>query len=100
MNAYILAPAAQRDVEQIADFIAEDSVDAALRFLDKVETTFGKLAEAPEMGSRREEFAPGKDLRFWPLYTYLIVYRPSATPLEIARVVSGFRDLTSVLGGT
>jgi plasmid stabilization system protein ParE len=41
-----------------------------------------KLAEYPGMGHLREDLAD-EPLRFWPLYSYLIIYRAAARPIEI-----------------
>jgi plasmid stabilization system protein ParE len=50
----------------------------------------------PGMGHRRNELA-SKELFVWPVGQYLIIYRPDTDPLEIVRVVSGYRDLAALL---
>ena len=50
------------------------------------------LADMPGMGHSRDDLAD-ETLRAWPVHSYLIVYRPAQRPIEIVRVVSGFRDL-------
>ena len=45
---YRLTPSAQQDVDQIADFIAADNVEAALRVLDALEESFRHLADRPD----------------------------------------------------
>jgi plasmid stabilization system protein ParE len=35
---------------------------------------------------------------FWPVYSYLIIYRPDKKPLEVLRVLHGNRDVTRILG--
>jgi antitoxin ParD1/3/4/toxin ParE1/3/4 len=40
-----------------------------------------------------EDDLDDETLRVWPVHSYLIVYRPEQKPIEIVRVVSGFRDL-------
>lgn len=58
------APAARLDLLEIADFIARDSVDTALRVLSEIEAAAQRLAENPEIGQRRPDLAPpGSDLR-------------------------------------
>lgn len=52
-----------------------------------------RLAEMPEIGHVRDDLAD-ETLRVWPLYSYLIVYRPKTDPLQIIRVVSGYRDIS------
>lgn len=36
-------------------------------------------------------------MRFWVVHSYLIVYRAEVEPIEVVRVVSGFRDLIELL---
>lgn len=50
------------------------------------------LAERPGIGRLREDLAD-EPLRIWPVYSYLIIYRPETRPLQIIRIVSGYRDL-------
>ncbi len=52
----------------------------------------------PGMGHRRSDLGDDS-LRIWPVFSYLIVYRPETNPLEIVRVVSGYRDLAPLLIG-
>ena len=92
MAKFRLARAAERDLEDITEFIARDSVDAAVRVLDKLERAFLELAEMPGIGHRREDLTP-EDFRFWSVYDYLIVYDPSADPLAVVRVLHGRRDV-------
>jgi antitoxin ParD1/3/4/toxin ParE1/3/4 len=56
-----------------------------------------RLAQTPGMGHLREDLAD-EPLRFWPVYSYLIIYRPETDPLEIVRVLHGARDVRAVLG--
>ena len=44
MTRIIKRPAAKQDLIEQADFIAQDNLEAALRFLDSAEKTFAQLA--------------------------------------------------------
>jgi hypothetical protein len=37
------------------------------------------------------------DVKFFPVYSYLIVYRPMTKPLQIASILHGRRDLLQLL---
>ena len=50
MTRIIKRPAAKHDLIEQADFIAQDNLDAALRFLDAAEKTFAQLARLPRIG--------------------------------------------------
>ena len=42
---------AVEDTEEIADYIAQDSLDTAIRFLESAEATLSFLADSPSIGS-------------------------------------------------
>jgi len=96
MTGFRLARAAERDLEEIAEFIARDSVDAAVRVLDRLERAFAELARTPGMGHVREDLTPEAFL-FWSVYDYLIVYDPTTRPLSVVRVLHGRRGVSAEL---
>jgi plasmid stabilization system protein ParE len=55
MKRFILTPRAKHDVEDIWNYIADDSIEAADRVLDALETAMVKLAKNPGIGHWREE---------------------------------------------
>lgn len=85
---YVLSRLALQDLTDIWDRIARRNLEAADRVIDEIDTSFLKLAAHHEMGHIREDLAP-RSYRFWPIYSYLIIYRPNTSPLEIARVWHG-----------
>ena len=70
-----------QDIVDIAEYIARDSVDAALRFLDSTEATVGGLLDMPGKGALCEfEEAHLAGIRFWAVDgfpNHLIFYRPT-----------------------
>ena len=56
---------------------------------------FSALAEVPGQGHRREDLTH-KDLLFFAVYSYMIVFR-IADPIEIVRVLHGRRNLKRLL---
>lgn len=92
MSRYEFTRLAAGDLHEIWDYIAEDDVDAADRVIAEIHRSLNILAEFPEMGHRRDDLADAA-LRVWPVHSYLIVYRPDEHPLQVVRVISGFRDL-------
>lgn len=97
MTRFVLTPLARRDLEEIWDYVVADNRNAAERILDRIEAAIAKLAKTPEMGHRREDLADRRH-RFFLVYSYLIVYRSDARPLEIVRVLHTSRDIRAVLG--
>lgn len=85
------SPQAAADVEEIASFIAQDDIEAALRFYDRIDRLRERLARSPRIGRERPEIALG--LRSCPLGNYLVFYLLTHGGVVIARVLSGFRDV-------
>lgn len=93
---YQLTPEAQAQVDAIGAFIAEDSLEAALKVYDALEKSYEQLARMPEMGHTREDLTD-RPLKFWSVYSYLVVYDPASDPLQIIAVLHGARDVERVL---
>ena len=96
MSRYQLTPEAQSNLEAIADFIAEESLDAAIRVIDTLEQAFQRLSEMPEIGHFREDLTE-RPVKFWGVFSYLIVYDPASRPLTILAILHRARDLETVL---
>jgi antitoxin ParD1/3/4/toxin ParE1/3/4 len=97
MKAFILTPAAEAELQSIVDFIRRDDPEMALHVLGAIEYAMELIAENPGIGRVRDDLVE-EDLRVWVVYSYLIVYRPTARPLEVVHVIHGARDLATALG--
>jgi antitoxin ParD1/3/4/toxin ParE1/3/4 len=95
-QSYRLTERAEADVEAIADFIAADSIDAAMKVVLALEEAFVLLASRPGVGHARDDLTD-RPLKFWSVYSYLVVYDPAADPLTIVTVLHGARDIAQVL---
>ena len=104
MNGRILIrPAADRDLDAQADYIAAGSGDdAALRFYRAAEQTFRLIAERPGIGRRvryrNPLLAETRMFRMRGFSKHLIFYRPLSNGAEIVRVIHGARDIESLFG--
>jgi plasmid stabilization system protein ParE len=56
------------------------------------------LAGTPGAGHRRKDLTD-EDVKFFPVYSYLIVYRPETKPLQIASILHGRQDVEQILKG-
>ena len=88
-GAYHLAPRAQQDIEDLVDHIATDDFEVSLRVEQELYDAFEMLASQPSIGHTRTDLSIPARLRVWPFYSYLIIYRPDASPLEVVRVWHG-----------
>ena len=96
MNGFRLSPEVARDIEDIWEYIARDSVRAARRVRLGLLAACRRLAQHPGLGHRREDLTD-KPVLFWPVYSYLIIYNPATEPLEIVRILHGAQDIPRLL---
>jgi toxin ParE1/3/4 len=92
---YRLSPQAETDLEEIGDYIAQDSPANARRFIEQLTQKFVVLARSPRIGRARPELKP--DLRSFPYGAYLILYRIIEDGVEIVRVVHSARNLDDLV---
>lgn len=90
MSGYELSPKVEDDLFEIWSTIAEDDVTAANRVEDELRRTFDSLAGFPGQGHGRPDLSAR--LRFWPVWDFLIVYRPEPPPILILGVLHGRRN--------
>lgn len=103
MRSLLRSELAIRDLDEHAEYIAQDNLDAAIRFLEAAEETFRQIAEMPGMGSPQEHKHPQLvGVRRWAVMDFpkhLVFYRARDDEVEILRVVHGARDLGALFGG-
>lgn len=94
---YSLSPIAEQDIDEIVSYIALDNPGAALKFLDALYDAMDNLATNPMLGHKREDLTDN-GVRFWTFkWHYLVIYK-DCLPIEIVRVLSGYRDIFNLLG--
>ena len=96
MGDFLYSLEAREDLLEIWEFIAQDDLDSADRVEREIEQAVTKLAANPQLGHIRSDLT-SKWVRFWAVYSYLIIYRPETHPLEVVRILSGYRDITKML---
>jgi len=96
VSAYVLSRAADLDLDEIWEYIAQDNVDAADRWIGKLFDAFDALALSPGMGHTRNDLTSYPVL-FWPVDAYLIIYRVQRQSIEIVAVSQGARDIPAFL---
>ncbi len=96
MSTFVLTPLAEDDIREILDYIGHDNPSAVPRVADALRDGMRLIAERPGIGHTRVNLAT-EAVRFWPVFWYLIVYRPDTNPLEIVRVLRGRRDVRRLL---
>jgi toxin ParE1/3/4 len=94
MTIVVKRPLAELDLWEIWDYIADDSLDRADDFLDRVEEKLRSLARTPGMGRRREELLPG--LQSFPVGNYVVFYRAIDGGIDVIRILHGSRDIEEI----
>lgn len=96
-RGYRLASGARYDLQSIWTFIAHDSAPAADRVMARIQQAVERLAQSPKIGHSRTDLHASEQVRFWPVGSYIIVYRPSPKPILIVRILHAARDLNALL---
>lgn len=97
--AHRLAPQAERDLDDIAYYVAMEtgSIDVVERFIDSITNRFHLLAHHPKLGrARDDDLGPGT--RTFPVGNYVIVYDVVGQDVRVLRVAHGPRDLVALFG--
>ena len=94
---YVLAPEAALELVQIWRYIKEQST---VEIADHVESVILEklvfLTERPRAGHWRKDLTD-EAVKFFPVYSYLIVYRPETNPLQVVSILHGRRDVEQIL---
>ena len=97
----VVTPAARQDIFDLADYLAEQSLEVAEYFLDQVEKTFERLSQMPEIGSLcRLTRSDVENVRVWPVGNFskhLIFYRLEKERILVIRIMHGSQDWMSYL---
>jgi toxin ParE1/3/4 len=99
----IIRPKASQDLDDHFAYIAENNLEAALRFFDSARSTIAQLARTPGIGSLCPvENSRLQGLRKWAVKDFrkhLIFYFEREDAIEIVRILYAARDISSILDG-
>lgn len=95
MNELVFAPLAERDLEDIGDYIAQDNPRAAVRMLKALHDQCALVARRPLLYPVRADIGP--DFRHALVKPYGIWYRILPGEVRIERILHGARDLPTLL---
>lgn len=90
---YVLTLQARQDLAELAEYVAAESgLEPAEYVVEKIRESFRFLAEQPGAGHVRQDLSEDPEVRFWPVFSYLIAYAHEEHPLAIVAIVHGARD--------
>ena len=91
MKRFVLHLAAERDLDEIWEYIATDNIEAADRLVEEIFVTIRRLTTRPGLGHWRRDLT-GKPVRFAVVREYLIAYAPDEEPLLVLAIAHGRRS--------
>lgn len=93
----VTTPLAEADIDEIAQWIAKDDLNAALRFYAATQHTFKFLGAFPNTGTRRHSTRPQlnglRSIGVCGFRNYIILFVPSGSEVRIIRVFHGARNI-------
>ena len=91
MSQFVLHPDAVQDLNEIWEYVASDSPDAADQFVEEIYQTIQSLVPFPFVGHSRPDLS-NRPLRFHVVREYIIAYAPEEKPLVVIAVLHGRRN--------
>ena len=88
-----ISPLAERDLESIGDYIAEDNPSQAVSFVAELRAQCAKIAKAPQAYRSRPDLADG--LRSCAHGNYVIFFTATKARMTIVRVLHGAMDVSA-----
>lgn len=97
MLRFVLSPEAKEDLREIRDYLVSQGGRRLARYvLQEITAAFRLLASHPDIGHLRQDLT-ALPVKFWSVFSYLIVYNPAARPVAIVRVLHGRQDVQTIL---
>lgn len=94
MSSYSFSDASIKDLDDICEYVARQNSKAASELFDAIRKKCKLVAGFPNMGKSYSRLAP--NLRGFVVEDYIVFYYPREDGIDIARVVSGYRDLEAL----
>ena len=99
MTRFVLSPEAASDLAEIWRYLKSkgggalaDRIEAAIR------ERIAFLASNPNVGHFRRDLT-GEGVKFFPVYSWLIVYREETKPLQVVSILHGSRHVEDEMKG-
>ncbi len=94
---YVLSPEAAHDLVQIWLYIRQQGSEETANQVEKaIRDRMAFLSSQPDAGHFRKDLSDAP-VKFFPVYSYLIVYKPGTQPLQVVAVLHGRRDIPPIL---
>lgn len=99
MSRYRLSPEARDDLRDIRQYlINEAGLGVARRVMRDIATALELLSARPGLGHVRQELTD-EPVKFWQVFSYLLIYDPVSRLIGVVRVLHSARDIPAILLG-
>ena len=97
MDPFRLTDDAILDIDAIWLYLLDkEGVETADRIVTELFRGFYKLADIPNSGHRRADLT-SKQVLFYRIFSYLVIYKLGSEPLQILGVLHGKRNVARIL---
>ncbi len=94
MIELLFSSASEEDMDQIATYILDNDLNAAIKWLADVRQRCEILTTYPQIGDAREDLGAG--VRSIYFGRYIIFFRSRMSAVEVIRVIPGDRDVVTL----
>ena len=88
-----VTPAAEADMQNIFEYIAQDNIHKADEIIEKFEEKFSTIAQFPDSGFRKSYFLKRNVRECIVAKHYQIIYTTKDDKIYILRVLTGYQDI-------
>jgi antitoxin ParD1/3/4/toxin ParE1/3/4 len=97
LDPFQLTQDAILDIDAIWLYLLEkEGMETADRIVTELFKGFYKLAEIPNSGHRRADLS-SRNVLFYRIFSFLVIYQPGSSPLQILGVLHGKRNVSRLL---
>ena len=98
MARVVITPKAFADLEEVRDYIANDNEETARKYVDKILSRVGKLAENPHLGiSLERKWGIPTKYHFLICGSHLAFYKVEDKRVNVYRILHGKRNYLAIL---
>lgn len=94
MNRYLLTTEAANDLDLIKNWLIRQGGHRLA--LGRIQSGTNLLARVPGIGHLRADLTDDP-VKFWQVFSWLIVYDPAPRPIHIVRVLHSSQDIAEIL---
>ncbi len=98
MTRYRLTSDAEHDLDAIKTYLLDQGGTVLARYVfTRIRSALKLLQDKPEAGHRRADLTDAP-VKFWSVFSYMIIYDPATTPVTIIRILHSSRDIGGCFG--